>query len=53
MKNGYTLGVLLFFIGVVVLMITDQKFWHYVTFLLAVVVVAVQMLSDKRDRERE
>ena len=41
MKNGYTLGVLLFFIGVVVLMITDQKFWHYVTFLLAVVVVAV------------
>ena len=53
MKNGYTLGVLLFFIGVVVLMITDQKFWHYVTFLLAVVGGAVQMLSDKRYRERE
>ena len=52
MKNGYSLGVLVFFLGVAMLMITDEKIWHYVTFLLAVVLVVIQMVSDKRTRAR-
>tara|TARA_B110000014_G_C19588261_1_gene312420 strand:- start:259 stop:420 length:162 start_codon:yes stop_codon:yes gene_type:complete len=52
-KNGYSLGVLVFFLGVVMLMITDDKIWHYITFLLAVGLVAIQMVSDKRKQERE
>ena len=53
MKNGYSLGVLVFFLGVVMLMITDEKFWHYITFLLAVGFVAIQMVSDKHKQERK
>ena len=53
MKNGYSLGVLVFFLGVAMLMITDEKIWHYVTFLLEVVLVAIQMVSDKRKQELE
>ena len=53
MKNGYSLGVLVFFLGVAMLMMTAEKIWHYVTFLLAVVLVAIQMVSDKRKQERE
>ena len=53
MKNGYSLGVLVSFLGVAMLMITDEKIWHDVTFLLAVVLVVIQMVSDKRKQERE
>ena len=53
MKNGYSLGVLVFFLRVVLLVIADEKIWHYIAFLLAVGLVAIQMVSDKHQQERE
>ena len=46
-------ATLVFFLGVVMLMITDEKIWHYITFLLAVGLVAIQMVSDKHKQERK
>ncbi len=40
-------------LGVVMLMITDEKIWHYITFLLAVGLVVIQMVSDKHKQERD
>ena len=53
MLNGTTLGCFFFALGVVSLMITDNKQWLYLGFGIAVVLVVFQMISDKRSKYKE
>ena len=53
MLNGTTLGCLFFALGVIALMITDNKQWLYLGFGIAVVLVVVQMIKDKRSKYKE
>ena len=53
MKNGTTLGIVSFFIGVIGLMITDSKLWLYGGFGLLVVLTVVQMIIDSMKRNRD
>ena len=50
MFNGTTLGCLFFALGVIGLMITDNKQWLYLGFGIAVVLVVYQMVRDKRSK---
>ena len=50
MLNGTTLGCLFFALGVIGLMITDNKQWLYLGFGIAVVLVVFQMVRDKRSK---
>ena len=50
MFNGTTLGCFFFALGVIGLMITDNKQWLYLGFGIAVVLVLVQMIRDKRSK---
>ena len=50
MFSGTTLGCLFFALGVIGLMITDNKQWLYLGFGIAVVLVVVQMIRDKRSK---
>ena len=50
MFNGTTLGCLFFALGVIGLMITDNKQWLYLGFGIAVVLVVFQMVRDKRSK---
>ena len=53
MLNGTTLGCLFFALGVIGLMITDNKQWLYLGFGIAVVLVVYQMVKDKRSKYEE
>ena len=53
MFNGTTLGCLFFALGVIGLMITDNKQWLYLGFGIAVVLVAFQMVRDKRSKYKK
>ena len=53
MLNGTTLGCLFFALGVIGLMITDNKQWLYLGFGIAVVLVVVQMIRDKRSQYKK
>ena len=53
MKNGTTLGIVSFFIGVIGLMITGSKLWLYGGFGLLVVLTVVQMIIDSMKRNRD
>jgi hypothetical protein len=53
MPNGTTLGCFFFALGVVGLMITDNKQWLYLGFGIAVVLVVFQMIKDKRSKYKE
>ena len=53
MLNGTTLGCFFFALGVVGLMITDNKQWLYLGFGIAVVLVVYQMIKDKRSKYKE
>ena len=53
MLNGTTLGCFFFALGVIALMITDNKQWLYLGFGIAVVLVVYQMISDKRSKYKE
>ena len=53
MFNGTTLGCLFFALGVIGLMITDNKQWLYLGFGIAVVLVAFQMVWDKRSKYKK
>ena len=50
MFNGTSLGCLFFALGVIGLMITDDKQWLYLGFGIAVVLVVFQMVRDKRSK---
>jgi L-lactate permease len=52
-KNGTTLGIVSFFIGVIGLMITGSKLWLYGGFGLLVVLTVVQMIIDSMKRNRD
>ena len=53
MLNGTTLGCFFFALGVIALMITDNKQWLYLGFGIAVVLVVYQMVKDKRSKYKE
>ena len=53
MLNGTTLGCFFFALGVIALMITDNKQWLYLGFGIAVVLVVFQMVRDKRSKYKE
>ena len=53
MLNGTTLGCLFFALGVIGLMITDDKQWLYLGFGIAVVLVVFQMVRDKRSKYKK
>ena len=53
MLNGTTLGCFFFALGVIALMITDNKQWLYLGFGIAVVLVVFQMIRDKRSKYKE
>ena len=53
MLNGTTLGCLFFALGVIGLMITDNKQWLYLGFGIAVVLVVFQMVKDKRSKYKD
>jgi len=52
-KNGTTLGIVSFFIGVIGLMITGSRLWLYGGFGLLVVLTVVQMIIDSMKRNRD
>ena len=53
MLNGTTLGCFFFALGVIGLMVTDDKQWLYLGFGIAVVLVAFQMVWDKRSKYKK
>ena len=53
MLNGTTLGCLFFALGVIGLMITDNKQWLYLGFGIAVVLIVFQMIKDKRSKYKD
>ena len=53
MLNGTTLGCFFFALGVIGLMVTDDKQWLYLGFGIAVVLVVYQMVRDKRSKYKE
>ena len=53
MRNGTTLGIVSFFIGVIGLMVTGSKLWLYGGFGLLVVLTVIQMIIDSMKRNRE
>ena len=53
MLNGTTLGCFFFALGVIGLMVTDDKQWLYLGFGIAVVLVVYQMVRDKRSTYKE
>ena len=53
MLNGTTLGCFFFALGVIALMITDNKQWLYLGFGIAVVLVVFQINKDNRSKYKE
>lgn len=53
MINGTTAACAVFALGIISLMITDDKLWLYLAFGISVVLVVVQVIRDKRAKYRE
>ena len=52
MRNGTVLGIVFFFVGVIGLVITENKLWLYMGFGLLVVLTVIQMIVDSMKRNR-